>query len=206
MPAPQVSSLRWADAGLLFVFFASGAAALVYQVCWQRMLYGAFGIDLESITLIVSAFMLGLGCGALIGGFVADRFPSRIVVAFGVVELLIGGFGVASPMLISNVADSFVHAGRPLVFMINFLLLLAPTTAMGATLPMLVAHLHRRSGNVGFSIGQLYLSNTFGAALGCLTTSFVAFHYLTLDETIWSAALVNGFVGGSAFTWLRRGA
>src|ERR1700722_13354820 len=39
--------------GLLHVvFFLSGASALTYQVAWQRLLFGAFGVDVESITII----------------------------------------------------------------------------------------------------------------------------------------------------------
>ncbi len=59
---------------LLAVFFVSGGSALIYQVAWQRLLFSAFGVDIESITIVVSTFMLGLGCGALLGGQAADRF------------------------------------------------------------------------------------------------------------------------------------
>ena len=53
---------------LVLLFFVSGIAALIYQVCWQRLLFEAFGVDMESVTIIVSTFMLGLGLGALVGG------------------------------------------------------------------------------------------------------------------------------------------
>jgi len=43
------------------VFFMSGFAALIYQIAWQRMLFTAFGVDLESITIIIAVFMAGLG-------------------------------------------------------------------------------------------------------------------------------------------------
>ena len=62
-------------AGLVPLFFLSGIAALVYQVCWQRMLFVAFGVDIESVTIIVSTFMFGLGARALLGGELADRYP-----------------------------------------------------------------------------------------------------------------------------------
>jgi hypothetical protein len=46
-------------------FFLSGFAAAVYQVAWQRLLFVIVGVDIESITIIVSTLMLGLGVGAL---------------------------------------------------------------------------------------------------------------------------------------------
>ena len=64
------------------LFVVSGAAALIYQVCWQRMLFEGFGVDIESVTIIVSAFMLGLGLGSLAGGELADRFPHRLIALF----------------------------------------------------------------------------------------------------------------------------
>lgn len=42
-------------------FLSSGAAGLIYQVAWQRILFVSFGVDLISVTIIVSAFMFGLG-------------------------------------------------------------------------------------------------------------------------------------------------
>ena len=40
---------------------------------WQRLLTLFGGADVYSVTLIVSAFMAGLGLGSLAGGHVADR-------------------------------------------------------------------------------------------------------------------------------------
>src|SRR4029450_4361216 len=60
-------------AAALLVFFVSGFAALVYHVIWQRLLTIFSGADVQSATLVVAAFMTGLGCGSLVGGHIADR-------------------------------------------------------------------------------------------------------------------------------------
>ena len=85
---------------LVSVFFLSGVSALIYQVAWQRLLFGAFGVDVESVTIIISTFMLGLGCGALAGGKLADRFPGHLILMFALSEFGIGLFGLVSPALI----------------------------------------------------------------------------------------------------------
>lgn len=64
------------DVLLLGSFFISGCSALIYQVCWQRALYGVIGVDIDSITIIVSVFMLGIGMGGMAGGWLADRRPA----------------------------------------------------------------------------------------------------------------------------------
>lgn len=189
---------------LLGVFFLSGISALIYQVAWQRLLFGAFGVDIESITIIVSTFMLGLGCGALAGGQLADRIGHRTVELFALCELGIGLFGLASPMLITAVGERFLYSSLPVIAAANFALILLPASFMGATLPMLVAHLFKGNANVGLSIGTLYWSNTMGAAAGALTAGVLLFHRLTLDQSIYLAAAGNFTVAGLVFL-SRRG-
>lgn len=182
------------EAMLLNLFGLSGISALVYQVCWQRLLFSAFGVDIESITIIVSAFMLGLGIGALLGGTLADRFTSQILKLFCVFEIAIGLFGLSSPVLITWVADHFVTASPAEIGISNFCLLLFPTMLMGATLPMLVVHLHKTYNHVGISIGKLYVVNTLGASLGSFLVGFVLFHFLTINQTIYVAVCINFLV------------
>jgi predicted membrane-bound spermidine synthase len=178
-------------------FFLSGVAALIYQVCWQRLLFVAFGVDIESITIIVSTFMLGLGIGALVGGRLADRFPDRIVAMFSAIELGIGLFGLASPQVIETVGALTVRQSLPVIALANFMALLVPTLLMGATLPMLVAFLVRAAGSVGVSIGGLYFVNTMGAATGALAIGFVLLHYIELNTAIHAAAAINFLVSAS---------
>ncbi|KDM98822.1 membrane protein [Neisseria gonorrhoeae] len=127
--------------GLSLVFFASGFCALIYQVSWQRLLFSHIGIDLSSITVIISVFMVGLGVGAYFGGRIADRFPSSIIPLFCIAEVSIGLFGLVSKGLISGLGHLLVEADLPIIAAANFLLLLLPTFMMGATLPLLTCFL-----------------------------------------------------------------
>src|SRR5207253_4852808 len=78
-------------------FFLSGAAALAYQVAWQRILALQTGVGLYSIAVIVAAFMVGLGLGSHLGGVVSARVTaSRALVAFAGCELGVALFGASS--------------------------------------------------------------------------------------------------------------
>ena len=61
--------LEWAAVAPSWLFLLTalvcGFAALCYQLVWQRILFATFGINIESVTIIVSLFMFGLGLGAL---------------------------------------------------------------------------------------------------------------------------------------------
>src|SRR5215470_2888741 len=167
------------------LFFLSGFAALLYQVAWQRELFAWFGVDLDSVSTIVSVFMLGLGVGAMAGGWLADRFAHRRILILSLIELTIGVFGFFSLGLIDAAGgplgtDSLLH-----LVMLSFLVLIVPTGAMGATLPVLVTELVDITDNVGVSTGTLYFINTLGAAAGAFGAGLVL---LSLDG-------LNGVVG-----------
>lgn len=194
---------RIRNAVLGAIFFLSGAAALVYQISWQRLLFTSFGIDIESVTIVVSTFMLGLGAGAMAGGALADRFHSRLLVLFAFCELGIGLFGLVSAPLIRALGEAFATSPRAVVAGVNFAVLLIPTSLMGATLPILVTDAVRRHGGVGVSIGALYFVNTMGAASGALALGLGLFAVLELPQAIVFAALINFTVasGGAFLAW-----
>ena len=81
----------------LAVFCVSGAASLLYQVIWQRVLTVFSGADVFSATIIVASFMGGLGLGTLAGGHVADRVSRRAsLMLVGAAEMAVGVFGFFS--------------------------------------------------------------------------------------------------------------
>ncbi len=207
MDTPQAtvagSPIAGRSAGLVVLFFISGIAALIYQVCWQRLLFEAFGVDMESVTIIVSTFMLGLGLGALLGGELADRLPEQTLTLFAAIELSIGIFGVCSPRLIHAVGAATVGGSLGVIALANFMLLLFPTMLMGATLPILVTHVVRYYRNIGVSIGLLYFANTLGAALGAAVTGMLVLYYFGLSATIYVAALLNVLVSAAVWFGLR---
>lgn len=178
-------------ASLAAIFFISGLSALIYQVCWQRLLFTGFGVDLTSITVIVSVFMAGLGIGAFFGGRIADKFSKNIIILFCLIEFGIGCFGLLSHHLILNVQDMLIHANLVMTALGSFILLLFPTFLMGTTLPLLTSFFNQHIQNIGDSIGQLYFYNTLGAAFGALATGFILFNHFTISHTIYIAAMLN---------------
>jgi predicted membrane-bound spermidine synthase len=188
---------------LSILFFVSGVAALIYQIAWQRLLFANLGSDIESITIIVSAFMLGLGIGALVGGRVADLFPARSILLFSIIEIGIGVFGLFSSKIILG-AGSFLSDGSlATTALLSFLILLFPTMLMGSTLPILVSFLARRWGNVGAATGHMYSFNTLGAALGAFATGYCLFSIFTLTECIYLAVSMNLLVAVFALGYFR---
>jgi len=183
---PSLDGWRIASA-----FFLSGFAALVYQVAWQRLLFVVVGVDIESVTIVVSSFMLGMGVGAVVGGWLADRVSNHILLVFCLAEAAIACYGLFSVDLLMGSAEMFSGLARPAAAALCFGLLLVPTVCMGATLPLLVAHAFRTSRSVGVSTGALYFINTLGAACGTLAVGLVLLYWFDLRQVVRLAAGVN---------------
>ncbi|MBF8301603.1 MAG: spermine synthase, partial [Acidobacteria bacterium] len=170
----------------LTVFFSSGFAALLYQVIWQRMLAIFSGADVYSATVIVAAFMGGLGVGHVSGGHVADRVSRRTsLILFGVAEVAIAAFGVLSaafyygflyqrlgPLPIAQEAMPVILFGS----------LLWPTFFMGASLPLLARAMTDRLER-GF--------NTLGAASGALVATWWLLPNFGLEGSLRVGAALN---------------
>ena len=185
-------------------FFLSGAAGLIYQIAWQRLLFANFGVDVESITVVVSAFMLGLGCGGYLGGRVADRHFKQSLLLFCLFEVFIGFYGIGSPYFIEFIGQAGGDSSLPTIAVLNFFSILPATILMGGTLPMLTAWLAKTPSGVGNAIGILYFCNTLGAAIGCFATAFVLFIFFDLYQVIGMAAACNFIVAILAYVEGRR--
>ncbi len=157
------------------VFILSGISALIYQLVWQRALLTIYGSNVESVAMVVAAFLAGLGIGSIAGGWISKFARAPLVLLFGLAELGVGAYGLISLKLFDAVgaltsAQSHGLTTGALVFLLVFL----PTLLMGATLPLLVAHQVRDTAHVGESVSRLYFVNTLGAALG----AYIAAHWL----------------------------
>jgi spermidine synthase len=188
---------------LSLLFFCSGMPALIYQIVWQRLLFAAYGANAESVAVIVSAFMLGLGCGALLGGKLSELFPRQGILLFAGAELGTAIFGLFSIRIFHWAAAFSAGVSLPYTVILSLALLALPTTLMGATLPLLVAHLTRISGRVGFSVATLYFVNTFGSAVACALCASFLLRDFGQSGSVSAAAFLNTIVGATAFLYAR---
>lgn len=181
---------------LYAVFTLSGISALFYQLIWQRMLLSLFGSNIESVTMVVSAFMLGLGLGSLFGGYISRSERLPLLIVFGVIEMGIGVYGLFSPQIFHAIGAQASDIGMLATGGLSFGLIIIPTLLMGATLPLLVAHFVKSIGDVGYSVAMLYFVNTLGAGIGAWVAAFFALGWLGLSGSVVLAACLN-FAAGS---------
>lgn len=203
--------------GVLIValFFFSGAAGLIYEVLWGRMLGLQMGNTAYSLATILTVFMGGLALGSWIGGKLAHRVQNGLRV-YGWMEIGIGLFCLALPHLIDALHPPMrwvyrnYYGSQALFSFMQFLLsgavLLIPVTLMGATLPVVAEHVTRRRERLAGSIGLIYAINTVGAFVGCMVAGLWLITELGVSVTNFTAAGINLSVGAIAVLLASRAA
>ncbi len=192
---------------LPLAFFASGAAALLFEVLWFRALGRIVGNTVWTGTLVLTAFMLGMA----LGGVLAARWAHwirRPAYAFAAAEATVAVAGTllvwSLPELEALVGGALAplaeHSG--LLVAVRLLLalaaLLVPTTAMGMTLAFGVRALARN--DTARALGILYAANTLGACIAPLVAEYQLIGVLGLRGTALVAASLNAL---AAFVALR---
>lgn len=192
-----------------FFFFASGFAALIYQVVWSRAAALVIGNTTAAAGTVVAVFMAGLALGShLAGRFAARRASSGrlhdLVRLYGLLELAIGLFGALVPLLFRALEPAFAALYPfPALFaaarvILVALVLLPPTLLMGATLPLLVQHF-AAGRDPAHAAGLLYAVNSLGAAVGAFAAGFLLIPAAGLVGAALAAVAVNLAVGAAAF-------
>lgn len=191
-------------AAVVCCFFLSGATGLVYEVIWVRMLALVFGHTVLAVTTVLTAFMAGLGAGSYLAGQRVDGWRKTLP-AYGILEIVIGAFCLVTPLLFSGAEAIYIrlfqwfefsyYVFSMVQFLVIFAILVVPTAAMGATLPVLSRFFVREAEAIGERVGLLYALNTFGAVLGSFAAGFYLIPTMGLRTTLYLGATVNIGIG-----------
>src|SRR5437867_1749057 len=159
------------------ILFLSGIGALIFETLWLRLSGLAFGNSVWAAALILSSFMAGLALGNAIAASSRIRRWRRLHL-YALLEVLVAllgctivfGLPVLGELLrpLWQMLWNYQPTLLGLRFVLSFLILLVPTTAMGLTLPVLIEDPVLRQTNFGGLIGLLYGSNTLGAVAGAM--------------------------------------
>lgn len=199
---------------ILILFFASGAAGLVYQVVWTRMLTLVFGASVLAVSTVLTVFMAGLAAGSFVFGRRADRPGENLLRLYGRLELGVALFCAITPALIALVKRVYAAAAPSFEgdfmamslfrFALSVIVLAGPTFLMGGTLPILSKYVVRRFDTLGRGVGILYAVNTAGAVLGSFITGYLLIAAIGVRATIALAVVTNVVVGFAAFRLAAR--
>ncbi len=197
---------------ILWFFFFSGFSGLIYEVVWARLLERTMGASVYSITTVLTVYMAGLALGSFLAGRLVDRRSDSLRL-YGILQAAIGVSCVLVPALLVLLAPVYRNAYQSLDasfqtltlvrFLISGLVLIVPTTLMGATLPVLSRYLTTRLDTLGETVGRLYAVNTFGAVVGSFAAGFVLMPRLGIMGATFFAAAINVIIALLVFSAAR---
>src|SRR6266542_4103097 len=208
----------------VFLYAASGAAALIYEVAWTRLLTLQMGHTVAAASTVLAAFMGGLAAGAWIAGRSPEGTQAWRLHAYAVLEIGIALSALALPAILAAAVPAlswaYADGTAPVRFALvrvalSLVLISVPATAMGATFPLAAAWLARQvplnpvtlkpRGDVDAAseASVLYAANTTGAALGALAAGFWFIPFLGLRSTTWIGVALNAGAAAGAL-WLAR--
>ncbi|MGC9004275.1 MAG: fused MFS/spermidine synthase [bacterium] len=191
---------------MLFLFFLSGCAGLIYEVVWSRMLGTVFGTSALAISTVLIVFMGGMSLGSYVLGKITDRLVSPFLF-YGILEGAIGILCLFIPFLLPHISEIYRHfypsiqnSYLTLAFLrlaLVILILLPPTFLMGGTFPAFTSAYSKR-GEEGKDISIAYAINTGGAVVGTILAGFVFLPSLGIFKTVKLSASLNFLVFLSA--------
>jgi spermidine synthase len=195
---------------LLFLFFLSGFCNLVYEIVWTRMFGLVFGVTVFAVSAVLASFMMGLAAGAFSFGRIVEEKGDPVLVFsfvhFGIfmsAAAFIAGFPFLKDffLFINGVIDPGFYGSRVILFVLSLMLMIVPTTLMGATFPVAVKILARGE-TLGKDVGILYSVNTAGSVAGCLAAVFFLLGSAGMKNTILIAAALDCLIGLAALAML----
>src|SRR5262249_6809553 len=112
----------------LLAYGASGAAALIYEMTWVRLLTLHIGHGIAAASTVLAAFMGSLAIGAAAGGRIGGRLrPAQALRTYAGIEVLIAALALllplelraVQPVLATIYADGHSRIAYPLLRLVS---------------------------------------------------------------------------------------
>ncbi|MDH5219244.1 MAG: hypothetical protein OEX19_16185, partial [Gammaproteobacteria bacterium] len=154
---------------ILLLYFVSGAVGLSYEILWAKALALLFGVSIFGVAISVSAFLAGLGVGA-ISAYKLSPFLNRPILLLGLIECGVAAFSFVLPSILAWLDGSLLASGNGLYnwyaiqSIVTFFMLFFPASLLGFGFALLLKYFSSRE----FSVGVIYGVNTLGGVFGVL--------------------------------------
>ncbi len=205
---------------IIALFFFSGFSGLLFEIVWCRLFLRALGAGSVANSCVFAGFMAGAAVGAIVGwknpallkklgrpfkqenNSTLDHLAAApFARAYGRLELIAALSGLAITALLNTATCEFVASilggigggeglCNALRFLICFVILLLPCSAMGAAYATIEKSFDANHSSKNF-FPLLYGANTIGAALGGISAAFIFLPEFGAALTSEFAAAIN---------------
>jgi spermidine synthase len=189
------------------VIALSGATALSAQVVWTRLLSLSLGATVYTFSLILAAFLVGLGLGSALGAALSrrPRVPARV--ALGWCQILLSVAMVWAAYVLTAVIPSWPISDEIArvpwrLFqhdLLRALIVVLPGALLwGASFPLALASIAAPGEDPGRLAGRVYAANTAGAIAGALGTGLLLVASFGSQRVLQGLIVVAGLSGALA--------
>lgn len=177
-----------APAWVLPLILVSGAVALFHEVLWTRLLTHVLGSSLHAFGILLASFLGGLALGAAVGAMLAQDRRSAVP-GFAISQLACALAAAAAYILVNRFLPD--TAGLVSSVLLTATILVPIAFFSGASFPLAVRILARRTEDAAPAAARVYAWNTLGAIVGALLGGFVLIPSLRFEGSIHAAVLVS---------------
>ncbi len=183
------------------VFFASGAV-LVLETVALRLVGPYVGVSLQVTSSVIGVALAAIAYGAWLGGWLADKYNPRRLVA---PALVLAGIATAVTLPLVRLTGEALRGGAvPGILLLTMITIFLPALVLSAVPPLVVklqlADL-RRTGEV---VGRLSSIGTLGAVTATLATGFILVAALPSSAIMVSLASALAIAGIAIALYLRQ--
>jgi spermidine synthase len=188
----------------------SGFTSMLYQVTWIRLLSIVLGASTYAFTLILTAFILGIGLGSF--WLMTRKGRGDLLRLFAWLQVaLVASVCLALPLYVrlpylfrkaqfvmNRTLDTWPYF-QFLTFAFCCLVLLAPTFFMGAAFPAAARVATAKVAEVGRQLGGVYLWNTLGTITGAAVGGLVLMPWWGMEGNFIAGLVGHMVAAGVAF-------
>lgn len=185
---------------LLWIFVLSGFSGLIYQSIWTQYLGLFLGHSSYAQSLVLILFMGGMAVGA----WLVSRWSSRVrrpLLVYALIEVVIGLLGLFFDGIYQGLTGWAYNQLLPMLpasqlqnvrWLLAAAMVLPQCILLGATFPLMSAgYIRLQEHAEGRVLAGLYFSNSLGAAIGALASTYVMLPAIGMPGTVFSAGLIN---------------
>ena len=198
-PGDAKAKTTWAQKAVLAGFFLSGISAMFYEVAWTRTLSMILGTTTFAFTTMLATFLTGIALGSALYGVIRKIVSGvNLFLALQAVVMISVLFTIPLfeklPLIFILLEDVWIDSWLDMQFLRFFMaaaIMLVPTLAMGALLPVVSQIFIKKTNHLGKRLGKAFGLNTLGNVIGAIVAGLFLVPAIGMQKTIMLGAGLN---------------
>ena len=194
--APRHRLLRWPGA----IVFLSSACVMVLELVVGRVIGSYVGMTLYTWTIVISVVLTGITLGNYVGGRIADRWASTVLLGSVFVLGGLASLGILAVDVLDRLSTLETVTSQDVsliarMMAFSFAMCLLPCIVLGTVSPIVVKLAVRELEGSGTTVGRIYAAGAVGSIAGTFASGFVLISWFGTHAIVWGVGMVLILLG-----------